>query len=457
MFLLILFIIPLNSFSIYGQSTDFNHTYKINIHNNDELKPTENKFFIHGQKTGKIYYEIYSLLNKKFEKSIERNIKNDILKNATPILLGIEKSCPSFFEEIRGLAKSTNIDMKKLIALGQYISIIFGESCTSTIITGNATIGDQTYLTQNIDTKYYDPDILLLRSIFTNRYRIHIGNGYSYVFLGIPILYEYPLLNEKGLGFGANGLALTQDPLKQSYIDHNINGTPTYCLERITMRECSNVIEVAEFWKSANRSSDKNKKYPRHWDFSSSLWCDKEGGILVIEQTHNYIKCVFSDPLNTTDNKSDILWHANHHQWLSPNKTGSKSIDECKTSHIRAARAKEILDNEDNYGNIDLEFCINNITRDHEGGTNPKEKDSADICRHPDQNDSHLTAFSWIISPKELKFYFTRWQPCSNFTFLGRFRKFRYPYLIVFINNIINNLNSNILRFLSNIKTYNMI
>ena len=51
---------------------------------------------------------------------------------------------------------------------------------------------------------------------------------------------------------------------------------------------------------------------------------------------------------------------------------------------------------------------------DHDGGTNPDGKDSSDICRHPDENNSGVTVFAWIVQPKGYKVYWTRGQPCET-------------------------------------------
>jgi hypothetical protein len=147
------------------------------------------------------------------------------------------------------------------------------------------------------------------------------------------------------------------------------------------------------------------------YDGSSSCFCDKEGGILAIEQTHHYIITVFGNSTDITGAPEGILWHANHHQWLDPNLTGSVFPSENPSSAFRAQRARELL--EQQYGNITLEVC-KEITRDHGGGFDPEGKDSGDICRHPDKNSRKITAFSWIILPKDLTVYWTHRSPCKS-------------------------------------------
>ena len=105
-----------------------------------------------------------------------------------------------------------------------------------------------------------------------------------------------------------------------------------------TMMTCKNVSEVAQLWKNMERASDKSKKGFNRWDFSTSVWCDREGGVLTIEQTHNHIITVFGNSTEITGAPKDVLWHAAHHQWLDPNQTGSVFPDEYPSSALRAER-----------------------------------------------------------------------------------------------------------------------
>lgn len=315
----------------------------------------------------------------------------------------------NFFEELRGLSKATNIPIDTFIEIQIFLSKYFSEQCTTSASTYPATKNNQTFLTMNMDSDINSPMLYIIRLLFTKKY--HVSNnliGYRYIFLGLPIIYEIPLINEKGLGFGGNGIVLTEDNGRK--IDEG-EGIPTYLLERNTMRSCSNVTEVAKLWKASKRSSHKEKNWPFHWDYSSSVWCDREGGILVIEQTSNYIITVFGNSTNVTNSLKGILWHSNHHQWLDPNLTGSTFPYEYPPSGMREDRMRELL--EINYGNIDLNIC-KKITRDHAGGTNKNGADSSDICRHADKNNSHLTAFAWIIEPKKFTVHWTFGQPCKS-------------------------------------------
>lgn len=322
----------------------------------------------------------------------------------------IESNYPIFFEELKGLSQTTGISIERLIRMSLVISSILGDQCTVTISTTPATRDNKTFLTQNFDSPTTSLIKHIIRIFFTRTYHIN-KNYYNYIFLGIPVLYEIPLINEKGLGFGGNGITLTEDPGR--IIDEG-EGIPIYFLERLTMMSCSTVYEVKQFWMKTNRSSNPDKCWPNHWDYASTAWVDREGGALLIEQTTNYFIAVFANSTDMTNTSEGILWQTNHHQWLDPLLTGSLYPEESVSSKKRGERAKELLEN--SYGEITLGTCMD-ITRDHGRG-----KNSNDICRHPDKNDSRVTVFSWIIDPIEYTVYWTRGQPCSS-DFFGRYTK----------------------------------
>ena len=321
----------------------------------------------------------------------------------------LDKYCPDYLEELRGLSQGCKLRIERLLAIQSFLSKYMAGYCTVTLSTSPATKNNQTYLTQNWDIDLFPRGLPLLNRLFSYRLRIHnVKSHYRYVYLGIPILYEIFLINEKGLGWGAMATSLTEN--ESRYIDEG-DGIPIYLLERQTMRTCKNVSEVATLWINSERSSDKNQIFPRHWDYATTAWCDREGGILMIEQTHNHIITVFGNSTEITNASKGILWHCLHHQWLDPNLTGSKYLGEPSTSFIRAERAHEIL--ESNYGNITLEVC-KELCRDHGGGLDPDKSDPYDICWHPSRESKTVTSFSWIIQPKNFTVYMTHRIPCRS-------------------------------------------
>ena len=96
---------------------------------------------------------------------------------------------------------------------------------------------------------------------------------------------------------------------------------------------------------------------------------------------------------------------------MDPNLTGSVYPSEYPPSALRAERTYELLNN--SYGNITLDVC-KKISRDHGGGFDPNGKDPGDICRHPYKDNPKVTAFAWIIQPKDLTVYWTHGSPCRS-------------------------------------------
>ncbi len=361
----------------------------------------------YGFRSGKLYNAKYKLLNLLFR---DTNNDNSAEKDIRDKIISLEKYCPSFIEELKGLSDSTGIKLERLLKLQQFISSLIKTQCSITASTFPATKNNQTFLTQN-----WDPEapFLLMQLIYLSLgtyfpHICHISSNYKYVYLGIPVLSEIFLINEKGLGFGAIYTSLTEN--ESRYIDEG-DGIPTYLLERKTMMTCANVSEVANLWKTSERAADKNRVYPNHYDFATTVWCDKEGGILMIEQSHSHIITVFGNSTDITGAPEGILWHGFHHLWLDANLTGSSYPEECYTSPIKTKRLQELLEN--NYGNITLDIC-KSIMGDHGGGFDPTKPDDADICCHYSRGYKVRTAFSWIIEPKNLTVYLTHRIPCRS-------------------------------------------
>lgn len=386
---------------------------KILCYNSEELLLSSYKY---GEKMGDKYFLMYQFLNKLFS-LYNKEKATKILEKVNNQKNLLNKYCEYFLEELKGLSQATHIPINRLISLQHFISQHIHGQCTITGSTHPATKNNQTYITQNWDIYSFSP-LKPLTRFFTFFPRIHDDkSNYSYVFLGVPVLYEIPLLNEKGLGFGAAALSLTEN--ESRYIDEG-EGIPIYYLELMTMKFCSNITEVANLWSSVNRSSDPKLRYPRFWDYDITLWADKEGGILMIEQTTNHLLFATGNSTEITNTSPGILWHANHHQWLKPNETGSQYPWE-STSGLRASRALELLEKYN--GSITLKECMN-ITRDHGGGTDPNKEDSSDICRKGDRHCWWTTAFAWIVQPKNLTVYWTHNRPCLPI--IGRFKEYNF-------------------------------
>ena len=384
--------------------------------NTTYLNQKSKQFFVHinaqnhydyGFKAGKKYFFIYKILNLLSNFMI----KTQIEYNYTKLLENLSIYSPWVVEELQGLSNSTNIEIKKLLNIFNLFTI--NDGCTVILATGNATKNNETFLAQNIDIKITNIKSTFVRQIYRLLTNIFVvadiqTENYSYIFYGIPVFYEVPLMNGVGLGFGANGLFLTNNNTR--YIDEG-PGISTYNLERLTMMRCKNISEVQKLWKNSIRSSGRLRAWPHFWDDSTPSFCDKKGDILTIEQTHNYTCFVYRNSTEITKTYDDILWHTNHHQFLDPNLTGSiypgeKNIS--PSSFLRAERAVALL--EQNYGNITID-TLKEIMRDHEGGTDKNGRDSSDICCYPDKENPYATSLSWIINPQKTILYFAHNTP----------------------------------------------
>jgi hypothetical protein len=219
------------------------------------------------------------------------------------------------------------------------------------------------------------------------------------------LAFEFPIINEKMLGFGGNGLTLGDYPIDTG------TGITTYALERLTMQNLETVDQVEQLWNMWPRESGNFRfKYFHHWDNSISVWCDKYDGILMIEQMHSYFNPVASNP--TDEEHPYFLWHSNHHLWNGTTVTGSIVPSPNETSWIRAHTAYNLLN--DKYGRIDIEFLLNTFIKNHRG----YPPDSSDICRHHTFIPLELgeTMFSWIIEPKTSWIHWTtgKYTPCQS-------------------------------------------
>lgn len=381
--------------------TFFNDKSEIKIQSLDASSPYD-----YGLKVGRhlgLQYKLIDLLTRITNKhsTNTKDIKEQIND--------MEQYCPFILEEFKGLSASTHIKLERLLYLQKLLYSIFDRGCTTTASTGNATKNNETFITQNIDATGRGIGAFLNRLLYSKLRIKKTTIRYKYVFYGIPILYEIPILNEKGLGWGSNVIRRTKN--ESRYIDSGpgIWGLGGSQWNQLIMMTCKNVSEVICFYSGIMKPSTEK-------GFWNDVWCDSEGGILMVEMTHNHIITVFGNSTDISNASEGILWHAGHHQWLDPNQTGSIFPDDYPSSALRAERSRELL--EENYGNITLDVC-KSICRDHDGGFDPNGKDSGDICRHSDKNDPGFTMRSWIIQPKDLTVYWTRGPPC-HFRYIKR-------------------------------------
>lgn len=375
------------------------------------FKISADSAYDYGYKVGqkfRIFYIILDKISKYTDNNSDKENPSYYEFNLSQI------NCEFGKDEIRGLSDAINRGTEEILQKFNYLKSFFSNMCTVIASTGKATKNNETILSQTIDINFQTQNRIntLYSRLMTNFcFVVDIQGCYSYSFIGIPILLEFPMINEKGLCFSANGIRFTHNYTQNN---SNLTGISTYMLERLTMRTCQNVEEVAELWNSTQRGleprDDTTRNWPHFWDGASPTWADKNKNILNIEQTPNHIIFVYRNSTETTNATEDILWHSNHHIWLDPNQTGSIRSEECPSSELRQLRAKELLI--ENYGQIDID-THKMICRDHEKGFKPGEPDTGDICRHPDETSGAITAFSWILEPLKLTAHITHNTPCK--------------------------------------------
>jgi hypothetical protein len=368
----------------------------------------------YGQLAGHIFKDFYRLLLKSI--GVKRYIKN--------IEIGKLINCkygnypPFFLKELEGLSESTKISIDELIILNKVLPNLFVEGCTNILSTKPATENEQSFLMHNFDFRYSEPLIqkpflynhIFFWRIFFTKFPIlsKRKNSYKYMYWGLPVIYETPFLNEKGLGFGVTSIIRTDN--KNRKIDLG-DGLSPPILQQITMMKCADIQEAYSLWEKTERSSNDKRNKLINIELMSGNFCDKKGNIASIEYTHNHLKMTNNNPeLKNTG----ILWHTNHHMWLDPDLTGSVKYGENfdgNCSYARAERAFSLL--KKYYGNIDLKAC-KSIARDH-GSNNMKKINHVPdgICRHM-KKDKWTTLFSFIIQPKDLIVLWTHGNPCKN-------------------------------------------
>ncbi len=365
-----------------------------------------------GRRNMMFYHFLYLILWIFIRKYGKKKVMEEVDKQ----IALLKKNLPSFFQELFNVSIGAHIGLQKLMAMQIVLGRYMDKACTVTAMTAPATGDNHTYMTQNFDLNMFDLLKPIFRFFFTRKPRLHEfrqdhNPPYDYMYLGIPVIFEVPLLNEKGLGFAGAATVLAKNP---EHIDSSDEGIPTYLLDLYTIIHCATVEEVSTLWREITRSSSTKKTWPYHWDFETSAWCDIEGGILMIEQTHSYIAV-------RDGGQRGILWHTNHHVWLDPEKTGSvANREEYPSSFRRYDRAEELLTCHSNDGDLSEETC-QSLIRDHKGGYWKRIPDEGDICRHP-----NISAFAWIINTQNLTVTWTRGQPCrcrSSF----RIRHYTFP------------------------------
>lgn len=347
----------------------------------------------YGYNVGSHFKYEYKILNRLFKILELTNINDSFYIQKSDINKNLQYSD---IEEFKGLSDSTDIKIDRLLNIHNVFFKIFGSICTSLLITGKATKNNETFLIQNMDGGLFLTS--LIRSFTYKVWMNESPNSYRYIYFGIPIIFEIPLINQKGLGLGQTATICNK---KRYHQDMHRDGVNINFLIRDTMKKCKNVNEVVHLWNDTKIAFNKLGNEIEQ----STAWCDKKGGIVSIEIGPDLKAFVSGKSTDVTRTKEDMLWHARHHQWLDGRITGSYLPSECHYSILDANRAKELL--EMHYGNITLEIC-KEIARDH-----GKNQD-AGLCKHPLKNGGIFTCCSYIVHPDSMTVYLTHSAPCKT-------------------------------------------
>jgi hypothetical protein len=332
-----------------------------------------------------------------------------------------------FLDELDGIRKKLGlITLERVLYMGQLLANIsdFKIECTTTAATDDATdLGDATFIHQNIDSRGA-PEWLWRDYLSKTIGVAKIDGEYDYAHWGVPVLGEWPFLNEKDVGFVGNALRLGSGDVNTC---ENPTAMPSLWLMRRSMMDCDcaidpegqNLDDVEDLWADSDRASGRDETWPHDYDNQNMIWSDGFGNIVAIEQMNDFFVAKTGYPPDSTfPSKPNILAHANHHQWLNPKETGSIEIPEGDTkppkSGVRLARAYELLKGK--YGNLYADYFKWFIACDHNGGANEDKKDEDDIC-------SPVTRESYIIKSNpddDKRVIWSRGRPCENYEFVER-------------------------------------
>ncbi len=401
-----------NAFSVKTNIFKNKDLFKLEKEHSTDIVCVEgNSHYNFGFNIGRKYGFMYKSINF-FTKLFRKENTNDDAELTNHVIF-LKNSCPQIYQEIKGLSDAIGISVERIASLKKSLQPFLRHGCTVTASTGNATKNNETFLTQNMDLYRHEFKSFYFRLLFSKLWIPHLwvkkykNFEYSYVILGIPIIAEKPLMNEKGLSL--LGTDIAKKTRNETPADKG-SGIPLWFWWPMIFMSCDDVYDVVDFYKGNLKPSTKL--------FNSDLWADSHGNIMGVEITNTYSAFTFSNSTEITGGPDSILWHTNHHIWLDPNLTGSLFPNEALSSKHRCERAKEIL--VENHGNITLDTC-KMLCRDHGGGFKQNEPDSWDICCHSDIRYPGFTIKSLIIEPKKLTIHFTNFKPC-----LSRYKEFSF-------------------------------
>lgn len=310
--------------------------------------------------------EIYM---KRFDHyGLTRHAVLTIAKKFRPV---IEKYDDDMFQEIRGVAESTDLKVEEILALNVRYELMWGswaEGCTSLAVQPEASERGHTLVGQNWDW---------VDSVRASCHTWYLkGKPKVLCFTEAGIVGPKIGLNSAGLSLTINGLVSGRDGIRK--------GVPFHLICRHILNS-SSMTEVLEFLESIPRAGSAN-----------FLISHVEGEILDVESSPDRLGYLYPN--------DGVLVHTNHFVGLDLEDVGRRRFPD---SIIRYFRAKRLLHQRGKLGQNDLKVVLS----DHFNFP-------SSICFHSSmskpQEEREQTNASVLMDLNERAMWIARGNPCNT-------------------------------------------
>jgi isopenicillin-N N-acyltransferase-like protein len=275
----------------------------------------------------------------------------------------IEEYVPEIGDEIKGIAQGAGIEYDEMVALISYYELGEGipNLCTCFGVTGEATVGGETYIGQNWDGGKPVPGVML---------RVERDSGpnvLTYADYGFPAAYG---LNSEGITVVWNSVHCEKSQL----------GVPAYLIVREALHQ-----------KLLSEVIDKLIKIKRAESLNFII-ADKNGEVYNFEATPNDYDLTYCEK---------TIVHANHFVSNKLKIERDLILSEDSNTMIRHNRMAKLINKK--CSNINLETAMS-FQKDH--ANYPKS-----ICRHL---PAGATCSASVIVPEKREMYVSFGNPCEN-------------------------------------------
>jgi isopenicillin-N N-acyltransferase-like protein len=285
-----------------------------------------------------------------------------------------EELAPHFVEEMRGLARGTDLSFEEILLLNVRDEVIntfkpiIADTCTSFGCSGQVTLSGEPILGQTKDTGGISRDLFVVTAMYQkNR----------------PDLLQMPYAGELGVfGLSSSGMSAFGNSI---YVRGRARGKIPWSLFRRLVLEADSVAQVIDLVEEHGITAAGNLTIG-----------DRTGRVIAIENTdHGH---------GIVDQTNGILVHANHintpalqqfEDYPEPEKSGSLQ---------RQARLRELLEVE--RGRLTAPLAMRCLM-DH--ANYPRS-----ICRHPSSPDDMSTTAALVVEPTLGLLHAIRGQACQG-------------------------------------------